>query len=73
MTDLFWELHEASLVILDALLLGHGLPEVEVEKVKALVASGYSSALRLAHYLPVDTTELAKGELGRMATHTDWV
>ena len=57
--------------ILDALLIGLKLTDEERQQVKDGHTGKYN-ALRLAHYPPMPSEELANDEVTRIAPHKDW-
>ena len=70
MTDFFWKLHEVSMAILDALLMGLDLSHEEEDFIRSLHSS-HDSQLRLLHYPPIPHNTLDKTGVSRLGDHKD--
>ena len=71
MTELFWTLRETSMTILDALMMGLAVDDVESEELRKL-HSGHNNQLRLSHYPPVSAELLDIVAKDRLTAHRDW-
>jgi isopenicillin N synthase-like dioxygenase len=71
MTSFYWELHQAALRVLDALMLALDLLPAEQDALRAL-HSGHYSQMRLAHYLPVSDALAQDNNMFRLAAHKDF-
>lgn len=69
-TDLFWFLHDVSMVFMDALLLGLRVSDEDAARFKQ-IHGGHDSILRLLHYPPIDEGNLDREYLARCPAHQD--
>ena len=69
--ELYWNMHQAALRILDALCLALELSDEDRKHLIGL-HTGQNNQLRLLHYPPVAAEKLAQQVVGRMPPHQDW-
>ena len=71
MNDFYWELAKTATTILEAMGVGLGLPEAEMQQL-ARLHSGQNNQLRLLHYPPIPAEQLEMEVVARMPPHQDW-
>ena len=71
MKKFYWELAGTAKTILEAMGLGLGLTQAEMDKL-ARLHSGQNNQLRLLHYPPIPAEQLENGVVARMPPHQDW-
>ena len=70
-TELYWELRQLSVIILNAFCTGLKLTEAERAYTHSL-HSGHGNQLRSLHYLPIPAARLGDEKIGRLPAHTDF-